>query len=149
MAKSEILRPRLYRAFLMSSFSVLLFLSILPFLLPLDEVGGWGQRIAGGAIGLIIFYFVLRIARLKIVIKENCVILHQLARTRKISMSNVSSVDVLDSGEILPWRIPVVTMDGGRELRLDEFRSLRRFPESIAERTSRVLIDAKEKFGSE
>ncbi len=149
MDHSGILRPHLYRVFLTFIFSVLLLLSILPFLLPLDEVGGWGQRIASGVVALILFGLVLRVARLKIVIKDGCVSLYQLARTRRTPLSGIDSVTVLDSGEVLPWRIPVVTLKGGRELRLDEFRSLRRSSESIAERTCRTLMEAKEKSAAE
>ncbi|CUU54839.1 hypothetical protein Ga0074812_103329 [Parafrankia irregularis] len=142
-----VLRPRLYRWLATAPAFGFALVGVAGLMVPSEDAGGVGGRIVAGLIAATAIFAIVRILRLRVVIGETGVSFVRLQRSRRIGWDEIDSSIVVDAGEILPWKIPVVSLKSGRELRLDEYRTLRKDPaSSIAESVVRALGDAQNKY---
>jgi hypothetical protein len=144
-----VLRPRLYRWLAVMPCLIFGMLGASGLTVPADEAGGLIGRMFCGIIIAVSAAFIVRILRTGIFINEAGVRFRQVGRGGFYAWAEIEAIDVTDAGEIIPWRIPVVSLRGGKLLQLDEYRTLRRNSSaSIAESVERLLAEAKRQYGS-
>lgn len=146
-ADGIVLRPRLYSWVMTVPAMAFGAIGLSGLVVSADEVGGMGGRIFSGAMATLSTLLIVRLIRLRIVVGDVGISLHRIQNTRKFSWSEINSTSIVDAGEVLPWRIPVLSLKNGKTLRLDEYRSLRRDPSlSIAESVVRLLVDKRANY---
>lgn len=115
-ADRVVLRPRLYSWLMAVPAMGFGAIGLSGLVVSADEVGGVGGRVFSGAVAALSLLVIVRLFRLRVVVGDAGIRIRRVQNNRNFSWSEVDSISIVDAGEILPWRIPVLSLKNGKYL---------------------------------